>query len=212
MAGEAVLGHSTSGAGVSSLSRDGGELDRSGPSQGTSHAHGPAASRGGGSGGVPEGARDGGAVRPAERERDRDGGGGGGRRGVSRGAVADAGAGRPRYRRGGDDERGGRAARDRARAADGDPARLQLAGSQRAAGARAAARAGPQARRRRDRGDGRGAGRRGGESAEAGREDDREQGGRHLGGGGGVAAGVAASQGRLKREAGFCARGRARDT
>src|SRR3989441_4267248 len=158
----------------------------------------PAAGGGGGSGGVPEGARDGGAVRPAERERDRDGGGGGGRRGVSRGVIADAGALGSGHRGGGDDERGGRAARDRAGAADGDPARLQLAGSQRAAGARAVTRSGPEARRRGDRGDGRGAGRRGGESAEAGREDDREQGGRHRGGGGGVAAGVAASPGRLK--------------
>jgi len=42
IAGEAVLGHSASSAGLPGVSRHGGELDRSGPSQGTSHAHRPA--------------------------------------------------------------------------------------------------------------------------------------------------------------------------
>src|SRR5207245_7745885 len=167
--------------------------------QGASHGHGPATRRGGGSGGRAGGARDGGCVRPEERERDGDGGGSGGRRGVIRGVVADAGALGSGHRGGGDDERGGRAARERAGAADGDPARLHVAGSQCAAAARAVARAGPEARRRGDRGDGWGAGRRGGESAEARCEDDREQGGWHLGGGGGVAAGGATSRGLLDR-------------
>src|SRR5439155_24538078 len=59
---QAVLGDAASGAGVSGDTRDGGALDRPGPPQGPSHAHGAPPRRVHRSGGVSQGARYAGAA------------------------------------------------------------------------------------------------------------------------------------------------------
>src|SRR5438046_7150861 len=84
-------------------------------------------------------------------------------------------------------------ARDRSGAAVADRARLQFAGSERAAGDPAPARAGAAAGRRGDGGDGGDAGGGGGAAAADGREGDPEQVGGDAGGGGRDAGSVAAA-------------------
>src|SRR5437667_4578397 len=192
---QAILGHAARGARLSGLSRDGSELDRPGAAEGAQDPDGAATCGGGGSHGVFARARDGGAPGARGGERARRGGGGGRRPGLPEGDGVDDRAVRSGRGGGGGGDGGGRAARDRAGAAVADRARLQLTGSECAAGDPAAAGAGAAAGRRGDGGDGGDAGRGGGGAAADGGEGDSEQVGGDGGGGGGDAGGVAAAEG-----------------
>src|SRR5438034_7179198 len=190
---QAILGYAARGARLSGLSRDGGELDRPGAAEGAQDTDGAPACGGGGSHGVFARARDGRAPGARGGERARRGGGGRRRSRLSDGAGAahravGCGAGG-----GGGGDGGGCVARDRSGAAVADRARLQFAGSERAAGDPAAARAGAAAGRRGDGGDGGDAGGGGGAAAADGREGDPEQVGGDAGGGGRDAGSVAAA-------------------
>src|SRR5438128_11798734 len=179
--------------GVFARARDGGAPGARGGERARTAACG-----GGGSHGVFARARDGGAPGARGGERARRGGGGGRRPGLPEGDGVDDRAVRSGRGGGGGGDGGGRAARDRAGAAVADRARLQLAGSERAAGDPPAARAGTQAGRRGDGGDGGDAGAGGGGAAADGSEGDSQQVGGDAGGGGGDAGGVAAAEGGVR--------------
>src|SRR5437667_7112114 len=185
---QAILGYAARGARLSGLPRDGSELDRPGAAEGAQDPDGAAARGGGGSHGVFARARDGGAPGARGGERPRHGGGGGRRSGLPEGAGVDDRAVGSGSGGGGGGDGGGRAARDRSGAAVADRARLQFAGSERAAGDPAAARAGAAAGRRGDGGDGGDAGGGGGAAAADGSEGDSEQ--------------VGGDAGRSRRDAG----------
>src|SRR5437773_5686840 len=191
---QAILGYAARGARLSGLPRDGSELDRPGAAEGAQDTDGASACGGGGSHGVFARARDGGAPGARGGEWARRGGGGGRRSRLSEGAGADDRAVGSGSGGGGGGDGGGCVARDRSGAAVADRARLQFAGSERAAGDPAPARAGAAAGRRGDGGDGRDAGRGGGAAAADGRESDPEQVGGDAGGGGRDAGSVAAAQ------------------
>src|SRR5437667_4499161 len=192
---QAILGYAARGARLSGLPRDGSELDRPGAAEGAQDTDGAAARGGGGSHGVFARARDGGAPGARGGERARYGGGGGRRSGLPEGAGVDDRAVGSGSGGGGGGDGGGCAARDRSGPAVADRARLQFAGSERAAGDPAAARAGAAAGRRGDGGDGGDAGGGGGAAAADGSEGDSEQVGGDAGGGGRDAGSVAAAQG-----------------
>src|SRR2546425_9688003 len=195
---QAILGHATRGARLSSLSRNGSELDRPGAAEGAQDPDGAPACGGGGSHGVFAGARDVGAAGARGGERARRGGGGGRRSRLSQGDSVDDRAFGFGCGGSGGGGGGGRAGGDRAGAAVADRARLQFAGPQRARSDPAAAGARAAAGRRGDGGDGGDAGAGGRGAAADGGEGDSEQIGGDAGGGGGDAGGVAAAQGGVR--------------